>query len=120
MRIEKTKHSDRRGAALALAAVLLLAAAAPAAAGPLQGRGDGLRAAAPPLVKVWEGVWGWLTAVWGEQGNAIDPDGAKSPSGEQGNAIDPDGTASPAGEQDQSARSLAPPCLFRTSRLVQE
>lgn len=86
MRIAKTKHPDRRGAALALAALLLLAAAAPAAAGPIKKSGDGLRAAAP-LVKIWEGVWGWLTAVWGEQGHMIDPDGAKIPE-EQDHGID--------------------------------
>jgi hypothetical protein len=105
MRSEKTKHSHRRGAALALAVLLLLAAAAPAAAGPLNGKGEGI-GAVTPLVEAWEGVWGWLTAVWGEQGSGSDPDcGTKPPPNKQGHGIDPDGQAGPSDERGAGPRS---------------
>ncbi len=97
MSSEKTKHSNRKGVALALAAGLLLATAGPAAAGPR--KADLQEIGAAPLLKVWEGVWGWLTAVWGEQGNAIDPDGATSTTRDQGHMIDPDGAKRTTGEQ---------------------
>ena len=98
MSSEKTKHPHRKGAALALAALLLLAAATPAAAGPLAGKVEGI-GAVTPLVEAWAEVWGWLTVAWGEQGNGFDLDEGAIPPGDQGHGIDPNGAKGPPDRQ---------------------
>jgi hypothetical protein len=88
MRAEKTK--SRKSAALALAVALTLAAAGPALAGSRSVKGAGAGGVLS-LPAVWAQVWGALVGVWGDQGHAIDPDGAASTAADQGHAIDPDG-----------------------------
>lgn len=94
------KHATmrRRVAALLLGAALMTPAAQAA-----EGRAGRAaeQAAAAPKVLVLQ-FWGWLTAIWGEEGSYIDPYGGRVASpdpappaspdlGEEGSYIDPYG-----------------------------
>lgn len=83
----------RRGVSV-FVLILVLAGAAPAAAADFS------------LLDRWDGIWGWVVALWsadeggeGDRGLEIDPDGL-TVGGDRGLGLDPDGQTT---EEDRGA-----------------
>jgi hypothetical protein len=83
----------RRIPLVLLSLALLAAAARPARAAELP-----LRSAPAEILRVWEGLWDLLAAVF-TRGGTMDPNGGESSQGDRGGTMDPDGAQSPQGDR---------------------